>query len=266
MDASDGPRGQGAQSLRRAMALLRLVAEGQEHGVRLVDLATASGLSRPTIHRMLSVLCEEHVVEQDPETRRYRIGPELTLLGMARSNRIPIRGLAEPFLRQLSEKVDDTVFLTVRQGADSVGIERITGRYPIQVLATEVGVRRPLGVGVAGVAILATLPPEEATRLIRENQRRLAGHGFTLAAMGQRVERARTTGYAWAPVGLIPGTSAVSLAIRDRNGQALAAISVAAMANRLTKERLPEVLDALRETARRVESRRVELARARLHP
>ena len=43
---SEGPAG--AQTVRRALALLRLVATGQEAGVRLTDLAEMSGLSRPT--------------------------------------------------------------------------------------------------------------------------------------------------------------------------------------------------------------------------
>ncbi len=255
------PSTDGAQSLRRAVVLLRLVAEGQEHGVRLVDLATASGLNRPTIHRMLRVLCEECLVEQDVDSRRYRIGAELTLLGMARSNRIPVRGIAEPFLHQLSDKVGDTVFLTVRQGADSVGIDRITGRYPIQVLATEIGVRRPLGLGVAGVAILAALDVKESEMLIKGNQRRLAAHGFTVAAMDERVARARDLGFAWAPTGLIPGTSAISVAVCDDEGEVIAAVSVAAMAHRLTDDRFALVLEALRETAREIVRRRMKLKR-----
>ncbi|HSV46944.1 MAG TPA: helix-turn-helix domain-containing protein, partial [Ramlibacter sp.] len=38
----------GGQSVRRALAVLRLVASGQERGVRLTDIAAMSGLSRPT--------------------------------------------------------------------------------------------------------------------------------------------------------------------------------------------------------------------------
>ena len=48
----------GAQSIRRALAVLRLLAAGQEMGVRLTDLAATSGLRRPTLHRILRVLVE----------------------------------------------------------------------------------------------------------------------------------------------------------------------------------------------------------------
>ena len=260
MDVKSKTPTQGAQSLRRALAVLRLVAETQEHGIRLVDLVAGTGLNRPTVHRLLQVLREEGVVEQDEDTRRYRVGAELALLGMARGNRFPIRGVAEPFLHELAAKVGDTVFLTSRQGADSIAIDRVTGRYPIQVLATETGVRRPLGVGVAGVVMLASMPSAEAEALISGNARRLARLGLTVASLQARVTEARATGYAWAPSGVVPNTSAVSVPVLDERGEALAAVTVAAMADRLADGRLDEVVAALQDAVRRIARRRKELA------
>jgi DNA-binding IclR family transcriptional regulator len=259
MDVESKTATRGAQSLRRALAVLRLVAETQERGIRLVDLVAGTGLNRPTVHRMLQVLREEGVIEQNVETRRYRVGAELALLGMARGNRFPIRGIAESFLHELAAKIGDTVFLTIRQGSDSIAIDRVTGHYPVQVLATEVGVRRPLGAGVAGVAILASLPDDEALGLSSGNARRLARLGMTVAGLQARVEDARAIGYAWAPMGVVPNTSAVSVPVLDEHGKPLAAVTVAAMADRLSERRLATVVIALRDTARRIARRRREL-------
>jgi DNA-binding IclR family transcriptional regulator len=259
MDVESKTPTPGAQSVRRALSVLRLVAETQERGIRLVDLVAGTGLNRPTVHRLLQVLREEGVVEQNADTRRYRVGAELALLGMARGNRFPIRGIAESFLDELAAKVGDTVFLTIRQGSDSVAIDRVTGHYPIQVLATETGVRRPLGAGVAGVAILASLPPDEALALANGNARRLARLGMTVAGLQARVEDARAIGYAWAPIGLVPNTSAVAVPVLDEHGSPLAAVTVAAMSDRLSERRLVTVVMALRDTARRIARRRIEL-------
>lgn len=132
----------GAQSVRRALAVLRVLATGQERGVRLTDVVTHTGLNRPTVHRILRVLVEEGAVEQDPATRRYLIGGEVSLLGLARSTRFPIRAIAEPHLRHLSEILGDTAFLTIRNGADSVCIDRRPGSFPVKVLSIEIGARR----------------------------------------------------------------------------------------------------------------------------
>jgi len=130
----DAPRSRdGAQSIRRALAVLRIVAAGQELGVRLTDVVRGSGLNTPTVHRILRVLVDEGACEQDAATRRYLIGSEVSLLGLARSARFPLRALAEPQLRYLSETLGDTTFLTIRNGDDSVCLDRWTGSFPVIV-------------------------------------------------------------------------------------------------------------------------------------
>jgi DNA-binding IclR family transcriptional regulator len=236
----------GAQSIRRALAVLRLLAAGQEMGVRLTDLAATSGLRRPTLHRILRVLVEEQAVEQDPETRCYRIGPDLSLLGLARKSRFPLRTLARPGLELLCREIGDTVFLSVRTGLDSICIDRVVGTWPLQVLALEIGARRPLGVGVSGVAMLAAMPPAEALRIIEANAVRLERYGLAGAALVDAVRLARERGYAFAPNGIVRSTRAVAAAVLDGADQAVAAISVAGMANRLTAARLPSIVTLLR--------------------
>ena len=71
----------GAQSLHKSLGLLRLVSSHSRDGIRLVDLCRASGITRPTAHRMLQALQVEGLIEQDPKTDRYHLGREAYLLG-----------------------------------------------------------------------------------------------------------------------------------------------------------------------------------------
>jgi len=255
--------GQGVQSVRRTLAVLRLVACGQEQGVRVSDVAAMSGLSRPTVHRLLKVLVHETAVEQDPLTRRYLIGPELSLLGLARASRFPIRTIAEPYLHALAQQVGDVVFLSVRHGADSVCIARLLGHHGIQVLSIEVGARRPLGASVSGVVLLAGLDVQAARQLTQSNAKRLAAAGFSVAEVLKRVQAARQLDHTYAEEGVMPGTSALAVPIRETNGQVLAAISVAAMSSRLDRKRMPAVLASMQEQSSLITRRLVQLERAR---
>lgn len=254
---------EGAQAVRRAMGILRVVAASQERGARLVDIVRATELSRPTVHRILQVLAEEGVIEQDPATRRYIAGPEMALMGLARTRRLPVLAVAEPYLRQLCEAVGDTVFLSVRRGLDSVGIERKTGSHPIQVLSIQVGARRPLGVGVSGVAIMACLDEREVQRIVQANEPRLKLLEIDPQRLLASVATARRVGHAYAAQGVVPGTSAVAVPVADAQGQALAAISIAAMAPRLTRERLRMVLPLMHEAARQISRRWGEIEQGR---
>lgn len=258
----------GAQSVRRALAVLRLVASGQERGVRLTDVAAMSGLSRPTVHRLLKVLIDETAVEQDPATKHYLVGTELSLLGLARGGRFPLRAIAEPYLQALAAEVGDTVFLSVRHGADSVCVARYLGTHPIQVLSIDVGVRRPLGGSVSGIVLLAGMDPDESRELTRANASRLALQKRDTAAILRDVRAARDQGHAYAAQGVMPGTSAVAVPIRDERRQVLAAVSVAALADRLDRKRLPDMLARIKAQTELITSRHAEIARhaARRNP
>jgi DNA-binding IclR family transcriptional regulator len=251
----------GAQSIRRALRILRILAAGQDQGVRLTDIVRDSGLSRPSVHRILRVLIEEMAVEQDPNSRRYMVGPEVSLLGLARTARFPIRAIADPYLRHISEQVGDTVYLTIRSGVDSICVDRKLGTYPVKVMSIEVGVRRPLGVGVGGIALMALLPEEEARQLIKINQQRLAHLGITSARLNEWLKTTRTKGYAYRAAGVMPGTSAVAVAVPGPQGEPVAAISVAAISMRLTQQRLPEVIGLMREQAALISQRLMETKR-----
>ncbi|VCU71657.1 HTH-type transcriptional regulator KipR [Pigmentiphaga humi] len=231
--------------------------------MRITDIVAQSGMSRPTVHRILQTLIAESVGEQDASTRRYRLGPEISLLGMSRPAQFPVRAAAEHYIEALANELGDTAFLSIRVGLDSVGIDRKTGSYPIKVLAIEVGARRPLGVGVAGVMLLASLPPDEAGHICDVNAARLPPDGPSMEAIRTRVRAARSNGYAYSEVGVLRGTRAVAVPVTDTNGNVIAALSVAAMAERLKEPKLPQVIDAMRQKAALITQRLAEMERAR---
>lgn len=255
--------GDGAQSVRRAIAVLRLVAAGQDQGVRLTDVATLAGLTLPTARRLLKVLMDETAVEQDPATRRYRIGNEITLLGLARTGGVSIRAIAEPYLAGLAADAGDTVFLSVRHGTDSVCIGRYLGSHPIQVLSIQVGARRPLGASVSGIILLAGMTEADAAAITRANQKRLEGLGRSVKSVFAEVAAARRNGFVYAPRGVMSGTSAVAVPVLDPSQQVVAAISIAMLAERLPRERVRTLVETMRSNLERVTARLVQIENAR---
>ena len=89
----------GVQSIDRAVRLLELMAEAGG-SVRLNDLAEATGLPQPTIHRLLRALVANGHVCQDA-SRRYALGPRLIRLGQLAGDGLAVR--AQPFLVELVE-------------------------------------------------------------------------------------------------------------------------------------------------------------------
>lgn len=229
--------------------------------MRLTDVVTHTGLNRPTTHRILRVLVEEGAVEQDAAPRHSLIGGEASLLGLARSARFPIWAIAEPHLRYLSDTLGDTAFLTVRNGADSVCIDRRTGSFPVKVLSIEIGARRPLGLGVSGLVLLASLSIEEAVEIVRRNARRLRALQVEPAELLERAALTRAQGYAYASVGVVPGSWAVAVPICLADGRSVAGLAIATITERMPNERLPAVVAQMKEQAALIGLQAAELAR-----
>lgn len=245
----------GAQSIRRAMAVLRILATARTAGFGLTDIAQQAGLTQPTTHRILRVLVGEGIVEQNGRTRRYALGGEIPLMALARPTASPVLPKALPELSAAVEAFGDTGFLTLRSGLDTVCLARRVGRYPIQVLALDVGDRRPLGVSSAGFAMLARLPAGEARSIIAQNAGRLAPFGISTDEAIETMAQARARGYALRERGLVPGTRAVSVTFEmpQRNGPpALAALTIAAIARRLTAARVREVTAHMQAACARI--------------
>jgi DNA-binding IclR family transcriptional regulator len=213
------------------------------------------------VHRILRVLVEEGAVEQDTASRRYLIGGEVSLLGLARSARFPIRAIAEPHLRHISEVLGDTAFLTIRNGDDSVCIDRWPGRFPVKVLSIEIGARRPLGVGVSGLVLLASLPDTEAVEVVRRNAHRLQALHIDPVGLLEGLAHTRKQGYAYAPTGVVPGSRAIAVPIRLLDGRTVAGLATATITERLPKDRVQSIVSHLTERAELIRVQAEELTR-----
>jgi DNA-binding IclR family transcriptional regulator len=243
----------GAQSIRRALAVLRILATARQAGLGLSEIARQAGLTRPTAHRILRTLVSEGVVEQKMRTRRYAVGEQVPLLALARPVTSPLLAAALPHLNAVVDRLGDTGFLTVRTGLDTVCLARRFGDYPIQVLALNVGDRRPLGVSSAGYAILARLGAQEARSIVMQNRNRFQSYRMSVEEALQAVTHARKLGYALRDRGLVPGTRALSVTI-NTDGEAVAALTIAAIGRRLPNARVASIAGELRKHAVQLEA------------
>lgn len=254
------------KSVRRAAALIKLLAREATAGWRLSDIAQASGLGKATTHRLLTALTETGLAYQDPKTRRYLLGYELVRLGYL-ATRFDIAQLARPTLLRLARETGDTVFLSVREGLDALCLERQVGDFPIKTLTLDVGDRRPLGVGAGSLALLAFLPEEEIAELIAGNAARLAAFpGFAPDALRSLVAEARSRGFSFNDGRIVSAMCALGVPVRDPRGAVVAAISVAAIRERMDEARVLRVAALLRREASGLRERLVELSEGAPRP
>jgi DNA-binding IclR family transcriptional regulator len=247
-----GERGGEAAAVKtidRAARLLSALAGEGDRGAMLSDVARHTGLGKGTVHRLLGALSEVGYVTQIAGSRRYRLGVGLELLAKsARHGRVA--ALAYPILERIAGVTADTAFASVREGLAAVCVGREVGSFPIRTLSLDVGHRRPLGVGSGSLALLAFLPDAEIEAIIAGNRRWLADYPeFRPDGWHRTIVETRRRGFSFNDGRVIQGMNAIGVPVLGPDDRPLAALSVAAIAERLRGDRILEVARVLQQEA-----------------
>ena len=113
-------------TVRNAALLLDLLSQGAARQT-LTELADRSGLTLPTVHRLLRSLVVAGLADQDPVSSRYGLGPELARLSHSYLDRLPVLRALSPYLVGLRDQVAATVEVAVLSRAQVVYVERVDG-------------------------------------------------------------------------------------------------------------------------------------------
>ena len=157
--APDAIRTTGVGVLDRCVALLDLLAGGPRS---LRALADASGLPRPTAHRLLVALEAHRLVGRD-QAGAFRLGPRLTELAAVAGPELDLASLAGPVLDQLHTATGESVQLYARSGDHRLCIAARDAGTGLRD-SVPVGALLPLSVGSGGKVLLAWAAAAPADR------------------------------------------------------------------------------------------------------
>ncbi|MET0999373.1 MAG: IclR family transcriptional regulator [Marmoricola sp.] len=238
-------RSGGVQSLERAFGLLELVA-AHRGALSISELAVATGLPPPTLHRLARTLVDLGYLRQDP-SRRYALGPRLFLL--TESSTTMLNSVALPHLGHLVDKIGETANLAMLDGDLVAYVAQVPGRHSMRMF-TVVGRRVQPHCTAVGKALLASSADDDVRALLgrtglpRHTPHTIAEPGEFLTQLG----RVREQGYALDEGEQEVGVRCVAVAVP---GSTLPlAMSVSGPAPRMTDELLVDAVPVLQEAAR----------------
>lgn len=243
----------GAQVVGRVTALLRALSSTMPEGAGTTRLANATGVSRPTAHRLLTSLAEQGFVDREAASGNWLLGPELYLLGAVAAERYDITELARPHVAALADATGESAFLSARRGSETVCLLRQDGSFPIRSFVLHEGKRFPLGVASAGLAILSFLPADAQERhLAQAGLEAQHGPSHATARLRERIAETRARGYAVNPGLVVEGSWGMGAAVFDRQGSPAWALSLTGIEPRFSPERQPELGRLLLKHAHRL--------------
>ncbi|MDB5797646.1 MAG: IclR family transcriptional regulator, partial [Paucimonas sp.] len=223
----------GAGAIEKACRILKAMTDPRN--ARLSDIATYCGMEKSTAMRVLDALMREDMVTRDPASKHYAFGAEIARIGACVQDRIDWRAIGRESLIRLAIEFEDTVILSVLSRVETVCVDFQVGSYPIQANFQQMGSRRTLGVGSGGIVLLAAMTDSERQAALAQVQTRLANYPLiTPELLDERIRAAQRDGYAMLIDAVVPHMGGAAAAVTDRQGRPVAALSIAALSERVT--------------------------------
>ena len=226
------------QSLDRTFSLLEQLADGP---LTLSELAEATSLPMPTVHRLLRFLTSQGYARQD-RSKRYSLGLRMIRLGQSAS-----RGLGPwitPYLARLVDLFGETANMALLEGDACVYVAQVPSPQSMRMF-TEVGRVVMLHCTGVGKAILSELGDDEVRGLLeRAGMPARTEHTITtVPAMLETLDRGRRDGYVLDDGEQELGVRCVSVPLKDLPFRA--AISISGPSSRVRSEDVPRIAPQL---------------------
>src|SRR6476620_6359805 len=218
--------------------------------VALRELAAAGRMSPGKVHRYLASFLASGLARQDPDTRKYVLGPLALQIGLAALNSYqPLRD-AIALQHELRDHLDETMVLSVWGTQGPTIIHVAESSQPI-IMTMRVGAVLPILATASGLAFAAFLPRHITKPFIKAALK--ADGGLNLfardqASINRLIERVHESRYAFNEGHLMPGISAVAFPLIDRTTTLVAVLAVVGLHERVNPHDGAEMIACLKKT------------------
>jgi IclR family acetate operon transcriptional repressor len=210
----------------------------------LAELATRTGIPRPTVFRLLTTLEQAGFVAK--LSGEYQLGVKCFILGNIVASTLDLREIARPHLQRLRDATGETVHLAVLEGWQVLYLERLQSPHPIGFMRSRVGAVVPAYCTGLGKTLLAFRPPDDVEAWLR-TQTLKAMTPDTITSSRRLVKELRAIcqrGYGVDEQEHELGVRCVAAPITNHAGEVVAAISVAGPADRMPRPLIESTMAA----------------------
>ena len=232
----------GVQSVERTFDIIETLSQAPK-GAYLSELASATGLNKTTVYRLLGSLIQLGYAAKDAETARYYLTVKMFEIGSRVVKKLDMLSIARPYLEKLSKITGEAVHLVVRDGNEIVYIlKEDTGNNSVRLLS-RVGLRSPMYCTAVGKAILAGLPEADIDDIWNTSEitRRTRNTITDLDELKKQLGIIRKEGYAVDNEENELGIRCVAARIEDFSGRIAGAFSVSAPVARMDREKMAQI-------------------------
>lgn len=221
------------------------------------EIGQKLGLHKATASRILRTLADKGFLQQDPETKKFTLGPAASAIGRAYVNGLDsnLVQVAKPFIDDLRSALEETVVLEVLSGTGTVMAYVAEGPQRVRI-AGSVGDRLPVHAAAGAKAILAFSPLETVDKLIAGKLPQMTANTITdIEAYKSGLAEIRRKGYSFDDEEIDIGINAVGVPIFNHESEPIAAVVVAGPSQRITGKDDTTVVMWSKKTAAEISQR-----------
>lgn len=247
MDAEKS-KGSRLSSVAAAARVLKCFSEFEPE-IGISTLSKRLSLAKSTVHRLATTLTAEGMLDQNPETGKYRLGINLFILGALVRRRLDVSNLSQPFLTALREQCGETVHLAVLNETSVLYLYNLESREAIR-MKSYIGTMKPAFCTSEGRAIVAFGGNDLINRILKSPlQKRTEGTVIDPIELHKTFTDVRALGYAIDDEESETGMRGIAAPLRDSAGGVVAAIGIGGPSQRLTLKKLRGLSPLLINTA-----------------
>jgi DNA-binding IclR family transcriptional regulator len=230
------------RAIDRAIDVLECFAvERRTLAIREIEKRT--GLSRPTLYRILSTLISRTYVRKDGEPPRYRLDIGAGRLADAWNNSLDVARLAEPLMKNLNDRYDEAVALYLRKDDVRLCVSEMPSHQALS-FSRGLGHSGSLIRGASGLAMLAFIDRAEAEGMIEQDRDKCHARGVR-----RRLPEIRDAGYSVSSGEFIAGAQAIASPIFERRGEVVGSLGIFGPSVRFNTKRINDCAKAVKQSA-----------------
>jgi IclR family transcriptional regulator, acetate operon repressor len=237
-----------SSTVDKALELLNQFTQSRAQ-IGLSELARLAELDKATVHRMLTVLAKHGFVEQNEQTKLYRLGAGLLRLARSREASFPISSVIDAELQTLMHQTGETAHASLIAGGSLATVGIVHGQKTIRV-TLDADQSLPFHATASGIACLAFLPNDKLNSILK---RKLAGFTANTPTSPQDVQTAisivRTKGFAVSDQSYETDVYGIAAPLFSPSGFACGAVAVATPAHRMSREVKARTISAVMDAA-----------------
>jgi len=237
-------------AVEQAAKILLFFTRNNVAHANLTEICSAVGISKGRGHAVLKPLAAYGLIERDESTKRYSLGPALIPLSRSLLKHLDIRNTALPHLEKVAIETGCTTLVGMISGDYLIVVAKRDGQTPLGI-TIDLGHRFPLTAGAHGKAIVAFLPQEERSRILKRTNLYFYGRPerYQKARLVKELEACRARGYALDMGNLQPGIHAAATPIFRVGNRVMGAVIAVGT---FPHEKAQEIGEKVREIAQAI--------------